>query len=152
MTSQIDKIFIVMFLFANVWRFPHTRNTSEHFRKKSTTRLGFLHVLMIFLISYFPSVLAYCILLPQFHSVPLSDVQFDVKVARMTVQRDYGEVENLSSRIQYGFCFLFFSLNWKIIPGSHWSLHSVPALAAKLMIRLEELCELHPTPYLSSLE
>ena len=59
-------------------------------------------------------------------------------------KRDYGEVENLSSRIQWGFLVLFcFSLNWKIIPNSHWSLHSVPALAAKLMIRLE-LCELHP--------
>lgn len=44
--------------------FPHTRSISEHFRKKSAAQLGFLHVLMIFLISYFTSVLAYCILLP----------------------------------------------------------------------------------------
>lgn len=140
-----------MFLFANVWAFGNIatpNNISEHFRKKSTPQLGFcISSWFSWRLSYLNFSLLHFIT-PSCTRFPYQTYSLMWKWPEWKCKRDCGEVENLSSRIHS----LFLKKNWKIIPDVHWSLHSIPALAAKLMTRLEELCKMHPTTYLSSLE
>lgn len=122
-------------------------NISELFRKTSTTQLGFC---MAYRFSWHLSYLSFSLLhfITQFYISSL--IRHTVLCESSQSERVKLIIETwriLNARIHSLFFF-----NFKIKLGVHWNLHSIPAPAAKLLAWLEELCKIHPTTYLLSLE